>query len=532
VCGFTLDGRRCRQRGDHRCRRRAEHAAAFFAECLVHTKGRWARHPFVLTGWQRRRITDPLFGEVRWDDFHGRYVRRYRTLYLLLARKNGKSALLAGICLYLLCADGEEGAEIYGLAMDRDQAGHVFSMALRMVQLSPVLRRRLEAVPSRQRIVDPGSFSFMAVASGDDAGALGANPHGAYIDELLTQRSRDLYDAVRTGMGNRAQPLLILATTAESDPNGFAAAERAWSEQVAEHPELEPSRLPVIYAAPPDADWTREATWKHANPALDDFLDRRVLRDEFAKAHANPAEERAFRQFRLNQPVRAVGRAIELHAWDAARDPFDEDSLAGRRCFAGLDLAATSDLAAIAYAFRDGDDITLIWRHFVPDAVLTDLDRRTAGNASVWANTGWLTVTPGNVIDYHAITAALDSDARRFDLVEVAYDRWGMTQLAQDLTDAGLTLVQFGQGFASMSSPTRELLRKIAAGQLHHRGDPVARWEAANLVTRSDPAGNLKPDKDRSADKIDGMVAAVMALDRALRYEPPAPQRTYRVAGF
>lgn len=533
VCGFTFDGKACRRKGDHRCAPRVAHVLAFFAELLVHTKGRFARRPFVPATWQQKHIIAPLFGEVIWSEFYGRYVRRYRTLYLLVPRKNGKSTLLAGICLYLICADDEEGAEVYGLALDRDQAGFVFSTAVRMVQLSPALAARLHVMPSRQRIVHQASASAFAVMSGDEEGALGSTPHGAYIDELLTQPDRGLYDALRTGMGTRAQPLLMLATTAESDPNGFAAAERQWSEQVASNPDLDPSRLVVMFAAAANADWTKPATWRQANPALGDFLDPKVLGDEFQRAHANPAEERAFRQFRLNQPVRAVGRAIELHAWDAGSEPIDEQALVGRSCFAGLDLASSQDLAAVAYAFRGDDDtLTVLWRHFAPEARLDDLDRRTAGNASVWVNSGWLTITPGNVIDYKAILAALAVDGARFDITEVAYDRWGMTQLAQDLVEAGLDLVQFGQGFASMSSPTRELLRKIAAGSLRHGGNPVARWEASNLVTRTDPAGNLKPDKDRSADKIDGIVAAIMALDRALRYEPPAPQPTYRVAGF
>lgn len=532
VCGFTHDGHRCRRRGEHRCHQRVAHVLAFFTELLVHTKGRWARHPFIPARWQRDRVLAPLFGDVKWDDFYGRYVRRYRTLYLLVPRKNGKSTLLAGICLYLLCADGEEGAEVYGLALDRDQAGHVFRTAQRMVGLHPALATRLNVMASRQRITDDRTFSSFSVMAGDDEGALGSTPHGAYIDELLTQPSRDLYDAIRTGMGTRAQPMLMLATTAESDPAGFAAAERQWSEQVATRADLDPSRLVVMYAAAADDDWSSEATWRKANPALGDFLDIGVLRDEYHKAHANPAEERAFRQFRLNQPVRAVGRAIDLVAWDACSSIIDPDELHGQTAFAGLDLASSSDLAAIAYAFRADEQVTLVWRHFVPEATMDDLDRRTAGSATVWANAGWLTVTPGNVIDYHSILATLEEDGQAFDIAEVAYDRWGMTQLAQDLTDAGLSLVQFGQGFASMSSPTRELLRKIAAGELRHGSNPVARWEAANLITRSDPAGNLKPDKDRSADKIDGIVAAIMALDRALRYEPPAPQRAYRVAGF
>jgi phage terminase large subunit-like protein len=327
----------------------------------------------------------------------------------------------------------------------------------------------------------------------------------------------------------------MLATTADSDPNGFAATERAWSERLLDQPELEPARLVVIYAAAPDADWTDERVWYSCNPALGDFLDARTLRDEHAKAMANPIEERAFRQFRLNQSVRAEGRAIDLRAWDACGldvERFDESSLVGRLAFGGLDLAATQDLASIAYDFPNDDGShDVIWRHFAPEAKLADLDRRTGGQASTWVRDGWLTITAGNVIDYHAILAAVESDVERFDVRAIAYDRWGMTQLAQDLTDAGANLVQMGQGFAALSAPTRELLRLVAAERYRHHANPVSRWEASNLIVRTDPAGNVKPDKARSADKVDGIVAAVMALDRAARHvTSPTPE--YRAAGF
>ena len=232
VCGYTLDGSRCRKRGEHRCAGRVRHVAAFFAELLTHTKGDWARRPFVLSRWQLNDVVAPLIGIVVWDEERSRYVRRYRILYLNVARKNGKSELLAGLVLYLLCADGEASAEIYGLAMDSGQAALVFRVASRMVINSPVLRTRLQVIRGAERIVDETTNSFYAVAPGDAEGNLGEEPSGAVIDELLTQKGRDLFDAMRTSMGTRAQPLLLLATTAESDPSGFAASEREWSEQV------------------------------------------------------------------------------------------------------------------------------------------------------------------------------------------------------------------------------------------------------------------------------------------------------------
>jgi phage terminase large subunit-like protein len=530
-CTFQFDRQVCGLSGEHDCQPRVAHAVAFFTELIVHTKGDYARRPFLLSPWQRVQVIEPLLGRVVWDEARGRYVRRYRTFYLNVARKNGKSELLAALVLYLLCADGEEGAEIYGLALDKDQAGVVYLTAKRMVELSPALQARLKVLDYVKRIVDEQTASYYVVVAGDAPGALGTNPHAAYIDELLTQPSRDLYDAVRTGMGTRAEPLLMLATTAENDPSGFAATEREWSTRVAADPALDPSRLVVIHSADPDADWTAYDTWAQANPALDDFLDSRVLAAECHAAVQNPAAERSFRQYRLNQPVGLVGRAIALPAWDlCGTAPLPE--LTGTVGYGGLDLASTSDLAAYALDFPQPDGAhAVLWRHFAPEAAVEQLDRRTGGRASTWAQDGTLTVTPGNVIDYDAIKYALEEDAELYDIREIAFDRWGAAHLSTQLSEAGWPIIAMGQGFGSMSAPTVELLRLIAGGFYHHGDNPLVRWEASNLVTRMDPAGNLKPDKQRSADKIDGMVAGIMALDRALRAVTPV-ERRYAAAGF
>lgn len=530
VCGYDRDGGpRCRKRGDHRCRGRERHVEAFFGELLTHTKGRWAKAPFVPARWQAEEVLRPLFGSVIWAADQGRYIRRYRILYLFLPRKNGKTELLAGIVLYLLCADDEVGAEVYGLALDKDQAGLVYRVARAMVRQSPDLAARLSVVASEGRITDDSTGSLFAIVAGDAEGALGFDPSAAYIDELLTQPNRELFDAMRTSFGARSQPLLLLATTAESDPGGFAATEREWSERVAQTPGLEPERLTVLHGAGEGDDWTSPATWRKANPALGDFLEVRTLANECRTAQGNPPAERAFKQFRLNMPVSRTGRAINMSVWDAA-GPQTRD-LARCECYAGLDLASTSDLAAYALDFPDGQGgHDVLWRHFAPAAALRDLSRRTGGQADVWVAQGLLTLTPGDVTDYKAIVAAMNDDRERFDIREVAFDRWGATQLSTDLVEDGWPLIQMGQGFASMSAPTIEFLRQVKAGSYRHGGNPVARWQAGNAVTRSDPAGNLKIDKQRSPEKVDGIVASVMALDRALR--KAVPGEDYAAAGW
>ena len=521
-CGYVFDGSACRKRGPHRCKGRVEHVVAFFSELLRHTKGDWTGVPFVPARWQRERVLAPLFGEVVYNAARGRYVRRYRVLYLCVARKNGKTELLAGMVLYLLVADNEQGAELYGLALDQDQANLVYRVAARMVRLSPALNERLTVLPSATRIADDATGSFYTTTAGDAAGSLGFDPSGAYIDELLTQPSRDLYDALRTAFGARAQPLLMLATTAENDPAGFAATEREWSLRVADDPELDPERLVVIYTADPEHDWTKPATWREANPALGDFLEERTIAAECRSAQGNPAEERAFRQFRLNQPTRRTGRAINMVTWGMA--PPIERELIGLRCYAGMDLASTQDLAAYALDFPDGEGgHDVIWRHFVPEARMPELDRRTGRRASLWARAGLLVVSEGDSIDHRAIRAALLEDAARYDIAEVGYDTFGSAMLANELGEDGFLLFGVSQGFAGMNTGTTELLRLIGQKRYRHGGNPVADWEAANLVVSTDPAGHVRPNKDKSAEKIDGIVAAIMALDRVVRHGAPPP---------
>jgi phage terminase large subunit-like protein len=332
----------------------------------------------------------------------------------------------------------------------------------------------------------------------------------------------------------------MMATTAENDPAGFAANERAWSERVLEDPELDPERLPVIYRAADNADWTKPSTWKQANPALQpgrfSFLELRALASECQVAQKNPVAERSFRQFRLNQPVQALGRAIALPAWDACvtadAAPGELASLnAGRECFGGMDLAATQDLAAYALVFpQDDGSVQAIWRHFCPAHRLQDLAGRTGGLANVWVARGELTVTDSLVTDYGVIKAALEADRGRYEIRELAYDPWNAVQLAAELSDDGWVMVQMAQSARAMTASTAEMLRLIAAGLFGHGGSGIMRWQAGNAVTRTDPSGNVKLDRQRSTEKVDGMVAAVMGLDRALRRSEKATD--YVAAGW
>jgi phage terminase large subunit-like protein len=514
---------RCRKLGPHFCAPRAARVVRVFHEVLVHTKGVWSGKPFRLQPWQRHQIIEPLFGEVEYSEEFGLWVRRYRLSWIELPRKNGKSELLAGLALVLLVADDEPGAEIYSCAGDRAQARKVYDVAERMVRLSPLLSDRLRIYKQTTRIVDERLGSFYEAIASDAAGNLGHNVHGVLFDEVLTQPDAGLWNAMRTAMGSRAQPLMVAATTAGNDPHAFVATEHAYSERVAEDPALDRRRLVLIRTAPTDRDWRDEATWRLANPALGEFLSVEALRDEAREAELSPVKLSVFRQFRLNQWVHNISRWLRLDRWDLSAGVVDELSLRGRAVYGGLDLANTQDLAALCWVFgpeEEGDSFRAIWRFWAPSERLPDLDSRTADQASVWVDRGWLTLTPGEIIDHRSILRQIDEDARTFDVRELAFDRWGMTQMMTDLGDAGLTVFPFGQGYVSMSGPSKELERLILSRQFWHGGNPVARWCASNVVVRADPAGNIKPDRERSTDKIDGIVAAVMALARATVHGP------------
>lgn len=548
---------------------RAARVERFFERVLRHTKGRFARSPFLLHDWQREDLIQPLFGTVRFDGQVGDWVRLYNEAWWELGRGNGKSEKLAGVALYLLSADGEEGAEVYGAAADKDQAALVFNVAKRMVELSPVLSRRLDVVDSKKRIVDPATASVYQVIAADAGGALGQDPHGIVFDEIIAQPTRDLYDALRTGLGKRDQPLLVCATTAGNDPESFAAAEHDAALAVDADPSRQPNRfvyvrntpnrveVPAGWEPPPDpvedlppvvvegwvvnpktfdgetveVDPWAEANWDHANPALDSgFLSRALLRSEAAAAKADPLKENAFRQFRLDQWVSQATRALPLHVWDATAGLVVEDQLVGREAFGGLDLSATTDLAALAILFPPLDpeappdspegEIPVLWRYWVPRGALAELDAKTGGRFSLWDRQGFVEVSDGEVIDYDPIHEQIDADRRRFGLVDVSLDPWNSAQTIAWCERERITTATVAQTYRALSPPTKELLRIIRTRQLRHGGHPVTRHNIDALEVQRDPAENIrpvKPNRGRSGKRVDGVLAVILALDGYMR---------------
>lgn len=513
----------------------AERACNFFERVLVHTKGEWAGQPFTLLGWQRDDIIRPLFGTLNEDG-----TRQYRRAYVEIPRKNGKSALAAGIALYLLFADGEQGGEVYGAACDRDQASIVFNVAAEMVRRSGILSKRCKIIDSTKRIVLPGTASVYRAIPADAAGSHGFNASGIVFDELHAQPNRELWDVLNTSTGARRQPLMFQITTAGYDRNSICWEQHEYARQVLNGVIDDPSFFAYIRSADEADDWTDPQVWHKANPGLGITVKLDYLAQECRRATETPTYQNTFRRLHLNQWTQQETRWLAIDKWDACGGEVDVDALAGHECYAGLDLASTTDIAALVLVFPltetwgqaetvDGDvhDVgrrcyAILPYFFIPAESMIERTRRDRVPYETWVRQGHIIATEGNVIDYKAIMSKFDELAQRFDIQEVGFDRWGATQLIQDMQEAGLEVVPIGQGFASMSAPTKELLNLVLARRVHHDGHPVLRWMADNMVVRTDAAGNIKPDKGKSTEKIDGMVALIMALDRATRHESGA----------
>jgi phage terminase large subunit-like protein len=483
-----------------------------FVRSLKHTKGEFAGKPFNLQPWQEE-ILRTLFGTLRADG-----TRQYRTCYVEIPRKNGKSEIAAAVALVLLFLDNEAGAEIYSAAADRDQAGIVFSVAAQMIRQEPALSSRVKIVDSTKRIVY-GSSLYRVLSS--EAGTKhGYNPSGIIFDELHAQPNRELWDVLTTGSGTRRQPLVFAITTAGYDRASICWEQHDYASKVARGLVPDDSFLPVIYAADLEDDWTDPKVWAKANPALGTF--RRIDEMEAAceKAKRTPALENTFRRLYLDQWTSQATRFLSMHVWDASAGEVVADDLAGRECYAGLDLASTTDIAALVLVFPDRQGGFDVLPHFwIPEETLTERMRRQSVAFEAWVRAGLVEATPGNSIDYDTITARIRELGERYAIREIAFDRWNATQLAQKLDGDGFTVVPFGQGYASMSGPTKDLLALVLAKKVRHGAHPVLRWMADNLQVTTDAAGNIKPDKGKSTEKIDGMVALIMALDRAVRNE-------------
>ena len=489
--------------------------AVNFIECLCHTKGTWAGKPFELIDWQEQIIRD-IFGTIKPNGY-----RQFTTAYVEIPKKMGKSELAAAVALLLTCGDGEERAEVYGCAADRQQATIVFDVAADMVRMYPALNRRVKILASQKRIVYQPTNSFYQVLSAEAYSKHGFNIHGVVFDELHTQPNRKLFDVMTKGSGDaRMQPLYFLITTAGTDTNSICYETHQKAKDILEGRKIDPTFYPVIYGADENDDWTDPAVWKKANPSLGITVGIDKVQAACESAQQNPAEENAFRQLRLNQWVKQAVRWMPMDKWDACAFKVTEESLRGRVCYGGLDLSSTTDITAFVLVFPplDEDDKYVVLPYFwIPEDTLELRVRRDHVPYDVWEKQGFLQTTEGNVVHYGYIEKFIEQLGEKFNIREIAFDRWGAVQMVQNLEGMGFTVVPFGQGFKDMSPPTKELMKLTLEQKIAHGGHPVLRWMMDNIFVRTDPAGNIKADKEKSTEKIDGAVATIMGLDRAIR---------------
>lgn len=486
-----------------------------FISCLSHTKGKWAGQKFSLLKWQEQIVRD-IFGIVKKDG-----NRQFNTAYIEIPKKCGKSELAAAVALYLLFGDGEPSAEVYGAAADRGQASIVFDVAHQMTKMCPALLNRSKILTANKRIINKENNGFYQVLSAEVGTKHGLNVSGLVLDEVHAQPNRKLYDVLTKGSGDaREQPLYFLITTAGTDTNSICYELHQKALDIMEGRKIDPTFYPVIYGADQDDDWTDPKVWKKANPSLGVTISMEKVRQACENAKENPAEENTFRQLRLNQWVKQAIRWMPMDKWDKCAFSVNDDELKGKICYGGLDLSSTTDMTSFVLVFppKDESDKYVILPYFwVPDETLDLRVKRDHVPYDVWKKQGYLMTTEGNVVHYGFIERFIEELGLKFNIREIAFDRWGAVQMVQNLENMGFCVVPFGQGFKDMSPPTKELMKLTLEERIAHGGHPVLRWNMDNIFVRSDPAGNIKADKEKSTEKIDGAIATIMALDRAVR---------------
>jgi phage terminase large subunit-like protein len=477
-----------------------------------HSKGEWAGQPVVLEPWQQF-IFASAFGWRRKSDG----ARRYRVLYIEVPRKNGKTTMCAVIGPYLAFLDGEPGAEVYCVATKKEQAKILFDEAKRMVEASP----QMAFVEVLKANLNDGA-SKMEPLGRDSKTTDGLNVHAALIDEVHRHRSSDMIDVMQSASGARRQPMRIEITTAGVyEPTSVCWMHHQYSVNILEAAEQQSAAFAddtwfaFIAAADPDDDYTAEQTWIKANPNYGISVKPEYIAIECERAKQIPSEQNVFRQMHTNQWPMQKDRAIDMALWMRCRERAPLPDLLGATCYGGLDLASTQDLTAFSLVFPVGDGMNvdvLVW-YWMPTEGLIEKQRVHMALYSTWADMGHLTLTQGNVADYGQIKNDIVEICSRYNVQDIAYDRWNQAQVVPRLMEEGLPMVPFGQGFQSMNGPCKEVLRLVACGGFRHGDNPILHWNAANVEARYDEAQNIKWDRRRAqVQKIDGLQAATMAI--------------------
>jgi phage terminase large subunit-like protein len=504
-------------------RAKGQRVIDFFHNFLHHSKGEWAGQSFILSPWQQAFLWI-LFGWVHIDTG----FRRFRFAYNELARGAGKSTLAAGVALYLLTADGEGGAELYSAATKKDQAKLVHSEAMRMVKKSPFLRKNITSFRDSLSILRSAS-KFIPLASDEDS-LDGLNPHGIIADEVHAWKQRHLWDVLVTALGKRRQPLLFAITTAGFDRTSVCYEQHTYSEKVLNGTIKDNTWFAWIAGLDEGDDPSDERNWVKANPDLGVIVKWDELRTAHNKAKEDPGAWNAFLRLRLNVWTNSSFGWMNMDRWYACKEDVNPDALKGRPCFGGMDLSTVSDISAFVLVFPpyDGDTLwRILPRLYLPKDTIQERSKKAHLPYDGWAKAGHFQLTPGSVIDFDFIRNDISSLADVYDIKEIGFDRWNSHQIVTQLTGDGMLMVPIAQGAQSLNAPTKAVMEKVLKGEIAHGNQPVMNWMVSNAVAVYDANNNVRLDKAKSSEKIDGVAAMINAFARAI-VVPIKPKPVFR----
>ncbi|MDR2743933.1 MAG: terminase large subunit [Desulfovibrio sp.] len=496
--------------------------AVAFIEQLKHPGAEWYGEPFELMPWQETMIRN-IFGIKRANGF-----RQIRTCYAEIPKKQGKSELAAAVALILTCIDREPRAEVYSCACDRGQASLVFDVACDMVDMNPDLRRYFKTVSSEKKLIYLPTNSFYRVLSAESYTKHGFNVHGLIFDELHALPDRRFYDVMTHGSGRaRRQPLHFIITTAGSEKGTVCWEKHQHAVQILKGERTDHSFYPTIFAADESDDWTSEATWRKANPSIGVTCDIEDVRADFDLASTSAVEENIFKQLYLNLWVNNAVRWMPSAVWNKCAFHVDAKKLKGKKCYAGLDLSCTNDITAFVLVFPpdnpmdETDKYQILPFLWIAEEKFKDRVKKDNVPYQDWVDKGLLHVTPGNIIQYSFVEQRIKELSYDYEIREIAFDKWGAHMMMQRLKDAGMHVIEYPQSYEHMSPPTKELMRLACDERIAHGGHAALDWMMGNVYVQNDSVGNIKPTKKKSSEYIDGIIAMIMGLSRAILHHEP-----------
>lgn len=502
---------------------KAGERAVNFIQKLKHTKGKWAGQPLLLEPWQKFIV----FNLFAWKRADG--TRRFRYAYVEVARKNGKTALAAGIALYMLYAEREPRAEVYSVATVKDQAKLCFNDSVAIVK-NTALSQRMRVF--RDSILYEQLGAYFKPLSSDDGIHDGYSPYCVIVDEYHAHKDNGMLDVMRSGMAARVQPLVFIITTAGFNKNYPCYAYRQNAKNVMAGIMNDDSLFSIIFEMDAEDDWTDPQNWPKANPNLGVSVDYEYLAGEVKDAQNRPEAVRGVKTKNLNMWVDAETTWILDEVWAKCAGAFGISELEGLKCWGGLDLSNVSDITAFVLLFEYKEKFALLPKFWIPEEKLQEKIAKENVGFAEWVDKGYVTVTPGNVTDYDFIKADIFAMAQKYDIISIAYDRWNSSQTVIQMQDEGLEMSPFGQGYGSMSAPTKEFEKMVLLEKMEHFNNPVLRWMLASTAIQTDPAGNIKPDKRKSSQKIDGIVASIMAMGEMMTYKAKEEKNPYEMRGL